>query len=90
MGKGSEKGGKRGSSASPSRSKGEVSELGGRTVYCGNLAWSVSWQDLKDHLKTIGAVEFCEVLQYRDGRKTGSGIARFEKQEDADKAIEQL
>lgn len=70
--------------------KEQSSDLGNRTVYCGNLAWSVAWQDLKDHLKAIGPVEFCEILQYRDGRKTGSGIARFEKAEDAERAISEL
>lgn len=68
----------------------EKSDNGERTVYCGNLAWSVAWQDLKDHLKKIGPVEYCEILQYRDGRKTGSGIARFEKVEDAQRAIDEL
>lgn len=47
--------------------------LGPRTVYFGNLAWSVSWQDLKEFATASGEVEHAEVLSYRDGRKTGSG-----------------
>lgn len=65
-------------------------DLGLRTVYCGNLSWSVNWKDLKDHLATIGPVEHADVLQYRDGRKTGSGVVRFEKAEDAARAIDEL
>ena len=33
-------------------------------VYVGNLAWSVSWQDLKDHMRMNGElnVNFCNVM----------------------------
>lgn len=27
--------------------------IGGRKVYVGNLAWSVTWQDLKDHFRRV-------------------------------------
>lgn len=91
MTKGTEKGKRtRDSSADREGEPQEKTEQGQKTVYCGNLAWSVAWQDLKDHLKTVGPVEYCEILQYKDGRRTGSGIARFEKVEDAEKAIETL
>ncbi len=64
--------------------------LGGRTVYCGNLAWSVGWQDLKDLMRECGEVEHVEVLEYRDGRKTGSAIVRFKENVMAEKAIKDL
>ncbi|KAK1746733.1 hypothetical protein QTG54_002077 [Skeletonema marinoi] len=37
-------------------------------VYVGNLAWSVSWQDLKDHMRDAGDVQYSKVLTDRDGR----------------------
>jgi RNA recognition motif-containing protein len=34
-----------------------VAKLGlSRSVYVGNLSWEVQWQDLKDHMKTVGEV----------------------------------
>ena len=51
--------------------------LGQRTVYFGNLAWSVSNTDLKEFAAECGEVEHAEVLSYRDGRKTGSGKMFF-------------
>ena len=37
-------------------------------VYVGNLSWSTSWQDLKDHMRDVGDVQYAKVLQDRDGR----------------------
>jgi len=68
----------------------EKTELGDRTVYVGNLAYSVGWQDLKDKMREIGEVEHVEVLEYWDGRKTGSAIVRFKEKGDAQEAIKKL
>ncbi len=70
--------------------KRKMSDGGLRTVYVGNLAWSVGWQDLKDLMKDVGQVEHVEVLEYRDGRKTGSAVVRFKTEEAAEKAIEEM
>lgn len=72
--------------------EGGKGDLGARTVYCGNLAWKVGWQDLKDFFSEndIGDVEHAEVLEYQDGRKTGSGVVRFKTADDAQKAIAEL
>eukprot|EP00392_Amoebophrya_sp_AT5.2_P008105 g8124.t1 len=64
---------------------------GARTVFCGNLAWKVGWQDLKRFFNEAEGedfeVEHAEVLEYRDGKKTGSGVVRFKTVEQAEKAI---
>lgn len=60
-----------------------------RTVFCGNLSWSVEWQDLKDFMQNIGRVEHVEVLEYQDGRKTGSGLVTFVDAADAETAIKE-
>ena len=43
----------------------------GRRCYVGNLAWRTSWQDLKDHFRTIGEKEvnvvFSNVMQDSQG-----------------------
>ena len=36
----------------------------------GNLPYSTSWQDLKDHMRRAGDVLFCEILQ-EPGTATG-------------------
>jgi RNA recognition motif-containing protein len=60
----------------------------GRRVYVGNLAWEVSWQDLKDHMKTTGldAVR-ANIMQTPDGRSKGCGIVEFATPEGAEQAV---
>jgi RNA recognition motif-containing protein len=67
--------------------EGPINEYG---IYCGNLAWEVSSEILKEYLSQIGPVESCEVFLYYDGRSQGSAIARFESKESATKAINEL
>jgi len=62
-------------------------------VYVGNLAYSVKWQDLKDHMKRAGNVEFCKVLT-DDGSEwgwsKGVGCVRYSTEEEVDNAIRTL
>jgi RNA recognition motif-containing protein len=67
--------------------EGPINEYG---IYCGNLAWDVSSEILKEYLSQIGPVESCEVFLNYDGRSKGSAIARFETKEAATKAINEL
>ncbi|CAN0468305.1 unnamed protein product [Hapterophycus canaliculatus] len=49
----------------------------GNRIYVGNLAWTVEWQELKDHMRTVGKVVHADVLQDGDGRsKVRDGLAR--------------
>jgi RNA recognition motif-containing protein len=59
-------------------------------VYVGNLSWSTSWQDLKDHMRDAGDVQYAKILQDRDGRSKGCGIVEFTTVEGAKDAIEKL
>ena len=59
-------------------------------VYVGNLSWDVSWQDLKDHMRSAGDVSFAEVMQEQDGRSKGCGVVEFKSSEEAKAAIETL
>jgi len=59
-------------------------------VYVGNLSWSTSWQDLKDHMRDAGDVQYAKVLQDREGRSKGCGIVEFTTVEGAKDAIEKL
>jgi len=64
-----------------------------RMVYVGNLAWSVKWQDLKDHMKQAGAVEFCKVLTFDGsdwGRSRGMGYVRYSSEDEAKNAVATL
>ncbi|CAM9872104.1 unnamed protein product [Discosporangium mesarthrocarpum] len=60
-------------------------------VYVGNLAWDVAWQDLKDHMRTLGGdVVRADVMTDQDGRSRGCGIVEFANADQASQAIEQL
>jgi len=64
---------------------------GGTSVYIGNLSWDVSWQDLKDHFKTIGNVLHADVmLEPGTTRSKGCGLVTFQNARDAATAIAQL
>ncbi|KAL9183998.1 hypothetical protein ACHAXT_002084 [Thalassiosira profunda] len=63
---------------------------GGTSVYVGNLAYEVAWQDLKDHMRDAGEVVHAEVMTMHDGRSKGCGVVKFETAAGARAAIETL
>lgn len=65
---------------------GELPKIG-RRCFVGNLAWSTSWQDLKDHFRDAGTVVYCNVTREPNGRSKGWGIVEFEKPEEAITAV---
>jgi len=62
----------------------------GLRVYVGNLAWDVSWPQLKDHFKSAGVVAHADVPVGEDGRSRGYGIVEFKNAKDALYAIHTL
>lgn len=44
----------------------------GRRCFVGNLAWSTSWQDLKDHFRDAGTVVYCNVTREPSGESKRS------------------
>lgn len=68
---------------------GSDSGTGGR-VFVGNLPYEVSWQDLKDHFKTIGHIVRADIMEGPDGRSKGAGIVEFEDDHDATRAIQTM
>lgn len=44
-------------------------------VYVGNLPWGTSWQDLKDHFRTVGEPVHASVFLDEHGRSKGCGYA---------------
>jgi RNA recognition motif-containing protein len=59
-----------------------------RRIYVGNLAWSVSWQDLKDHFKATGHdVTRADIMMSNNGRSKGCGIVEFATAESASQAV---
>jgi len=62
----------------------------GRLVYVGNLPFRAAWQDLKDMFKEYGEVIRVDVAQDPDGRSKGYASVLFEKEEEAQAAIENL
>lgn len=66
------------------------SETKSTRLYVGNLAYSVRWQGLKDHMRQAGDVKHVEVFQDYNGRSKGCGIVEFNTVEDAQRAISEL
>jgi len=61
-----------------------------RMVYVGNLPWNIKWQDLKDHMKQAGEVEFSKVLTVDGsdwGRSRGVAYVRYATEDQAKAAI---
>jgi len=59
-------------------------------IFVGNLSFRTSWQNLKDHMKTVGKVGRVNIFEDRNGRSKGCGVVEFDSKEDADKAIKEL
>jgi len=64
-----------------------------RMVYIGNLPFNIKWQDLKDHMKQAGEVEFAKILTQDGsdwGRSRGVAYARYATENEAKAAIATL
>lgn len=61
---------------------------GNRKVYVGNLPSGITWQSLKDFMRTIGPVLFSAV--FNDGYGHCYGLVEFSDSQDCKKAILQL
>lgn len=55
-----------------------------------NLAYSVSWQILKDHMRKAGDVTFADVVKDHNGRSKGYGIVEYRTYDDMKYAIRKL
>ena len=63
----------------------------GRRLYVGNLAWTVTDQDLQDAFSEAGQVETSQVIMDRaTNRSRGFGFVVMATDEGADAAIKQL
>ena len=62
-----------------------------QNLFIGSLAYSTTDDALKAHFETIGPVVSARVITDRDsGRSKGFGFVEFEKDEDNQKAVDQL
>lgn len=59
-------------------------------VIVDNLSPSVSWQELKDHMRRAGDVLYADVIKDSSGRSKGYGIVEFRSYEDMKDAIRRL
>jgi RNA recognition motif-containing protein len=63
----------------------------GRRLYVGNLAWTVTDQDLQDAFAEAGKVESSQVIMDRaTNRSRGFGFVEMATEEAADSAIKKL
>eukprot|EP00331_Platyophrya_macrostoma_P002962 CAMPEP_0176429394 /NCGR_PEP_ID=MMETSP0127-20121128/13688_1 /TAXON_ID=938130 /ORGANISM="Platyophrya macrostoma, Strain WH" /LENGTH=348 /DNA_ID=CAMNT_0017811197 /DNA_START=37 /DNA_END=1083 /DNA_ORIENTATION=+ len=68
----------------------DSSRGGGAKIVVKNLPWSVTWQNLKDAFREFGTVVRAEVPQDDKGRSAGYGLITFEKESEAQAAIENM
>eukprot|EP00762_Andalucia_godoyi_P005708 ANDGO_06478.mRNA.1 putative RNA-binding protein C328.05 len=61
-----------------------------RQLFVKNLSWGTTWQELKDHFRTVGNVVRADVLRKPDSSSRGIGIILMESPNDARRAIETL
>lgn len=60
-------------------------------LYVGNLPYSITDQELSDLFSQFGTVVSATIITDRgSGRSKGFGFVEFEKEEDAQKAIEEM
>ncbi|HYO25099.1 MAG TPA: RNA-binding protein [Lacipirellulaceae bacterium] len=63
----------------------------GKKLYCGNLSYKVTSADLEALFSEYGAVRSADVITDRDtGQSKGFGFVEFERDEDAQAAIQGL
>ncbi len=63
----------------------------GRRLYVGNLAWTVTDQDLQDAFSEVGRVESSQVIIDRaTNRSRGFGFVEMSSDQEADTAIKKL
>ncbi len=62
----------------------------GKSLFVGNLPWSVTWAELEDYLSTAGKVASGEILQDYQGRSKGFAIVSMISPADAKKVIGML
>eukprot|EP00126_Sphaerothecum_destruens_P003405 Sdes_comp17144_c0_seq1m6312 len=62
----------------------------GRRVYVGNLAYSVTSQELQEHMAPAGAISNVELFLSSNGMSKGCGIIEYATAEAARQAIESL
>merc|ERR1719145_18964 len=59
-------------------------------LYVGNLAWSVTSEELRDRMSRAGDVLSADVLSGRDGRSRGCGVVEYVTSAGADRAVAEL
>jgi RNA recognition motif-containing protein len=63
----------------------------GRKLYVGNLPFSASEDEIRDHFAQAGSVDTVKLIMDRDtGRPKGFGFVEMASDEDAEAAIERL
>lgn len=62
----------------------------GRRVFVGNLSYRVTWQMLKDHMRSAGVVVYANVFVNERGQRRGCGVVEYETPAEALNARETL
>lgn len=74
----------------PGTPRGEGPPDEGRMVYVGGVPLTAEWQELKDHMKQAGEIEFAQILPNDWGQSRGVGFVRYTTEQGAQTAIATL
>lgn len=72
------------------RQKREREPAPGTEVFVGNLPFSVTWQTLKDLMRSVGSVVRADVMTNKWGKSRGFGTVVFETPDEAAAAVEKF
>eukprot|EP00871_Galdieria_phlegrea_P004197 jgi/Galph1/4779/GphlegSOOS_G3490.1 len=61
-----------------------------RRVYVGNIPYTVRWQEIKDHMREAGPVQYVHLFTDNLRRSKGSALVEYMTEEAAQRAIETL
>ncbi|CAJ1426394.1 unnamed protein product [Effrenium voratum] len=61
--------------------------LDGCCLYVAGVPKDAEWQELKDHMRQAGEVEYCELLYSDWGQPRGIGFVRFKTEEERGNSV---
>jgi len=59
-------------------------------IWVGGVPASAEWQELKDHMRQVGVVEFVQILTDEGGRSRGTAFVRYGTEDQAQAAMAEL
>ena len=65
-------------------------DTAGCSVFCSNLSYQTSWQDLKDHMRKAGNVDQADIWMDHNRRSKGLAVVTYQHKREAERAVREL